>query len=132
MANSSLALLDVLADIEDFRQPSGKRYPLPAILALAVAALLCGYQSSSAIAEWGRYYGHQLASALGFGAAKTPCAATFYNVFTGLDVAARERKLGAWAEALLQTHSEAGWCEAVAIDGKTLRGSKQAGAPAAP
>ena len=85
MASSSLALVDVLAQIPDFRQSQGKRYPLTAILSLAVAALLCGYKSYSAIAEWGRNYGPQLALALGFDSAQTPCASTFFAVLSRLD-----------------------------------------------
>jgi hypothetical protein len=60
MARQALALVDVLADLPDFRQSQGKRYSLPAVLSLAVAAILCGYKSYSAIAEWGRFYGHHL------------------------------------------------------------------------
>jgi predicted transposase YbfD/YdcC len=102
-----------------------------AILALAIAAMLCGYKSYSAIAEWGRHYGHKLAQALGFKDGKTPCAATFYNLFSRLDKQVVEQQLGTWAEGLLQQSSVDDECVAIAIDGKTLRGSKKQGAPAA-
>ncbi|MEN3333513.1 MAG: hypothetical protein V7641_2878 [Blastocatellia bacterium] len=131
MTSPTLALVDVLAQIHDPRQSSGKRYSLVAILSLAVAAMLCGYKSYSAMAEWGRYYGQQLAAALGFKADKTPCAATFYNIFSRLDKQEVEQKLGSWAAALQSQSQPEDECEAIAIDGKTLRGSKKQGAPAA-
>jgi hypothetical protein len=59
-------LIEVFAAIPDFRKPRGNRHPLAAIFALACCALLCGYRSYSAMAEWGRHYGARLAQALGF------------------------------------------------------------------
>ena len=131
MTSPKLALVDVLAQIPDPRQSSGKRYSLVAILSLAIAAMLCGYKSYSAIAQWGRIYGQQLTEALGFKAGKTPCAATFYNLFSRLDKHALEQKLGAWAGALVKPSPSDQKPEAIAIDGKTLRGAKKHGAAAA-
>lgn len=128
MTRQALALLDVLTDIPDFRQSQGKRYPLPAILSLAVAAILCGYKSYSAIAEWGRHYGRHLVEALGFANATTPCASTLHTIFRRLDKTALEACLRQWAESCLHQHQDdALTYEACAIDGKTLRGSKQQG-----
>jgi hypothetical protein len=93
--------------------------------------MLCGYKSYSAIADWGRFYGQDLAEALGFKSGKTPCAATFFNVFSRLDKFDVEQKLGLWAKALQSQSSPVDECEAIAIDGKSLRGSKKQDAPAA-
>ena len=59
-------LIEVFAEIPDFRRPRGKHHPLPAILSRACCAMLCGYRSYSAIAKWGRNYGSRIAQALGF------------------------------------------------------------------
>jgi predicted transposase YbfD/YdcC len=83
------------------------------------------------MAEWGRAYGHKLAQALGFTHAKTPCAATLYHVLRQLDGQLVEAALGAWAESILTALPPApDELEALAVDGKTLRGSRKQGAPA--
>ena len=66
-------LIEVFAEIPDFRRCRGKRHPLPAILSLTCCAMLCGYRSYSAIAEWGRNYGTRIAHALGFTSQHTVC-----------------------------------------------------------
>ena len=48
------ALWEVLEGVPDRRAASGRRFPLPAILAIAIAALLAGRTSLAAIARWGR------------------------------------------------------------------------------
>ena len=119
-------LLDILADVPDPRKKKGKRHPLRAILALAVIAGMCGYKSYSTIAEWGRTYDDTLTQALGFTHKKTPCAATLYNVFRRLDVQALEETLTKWAtHALESVRRSESHLTGVAIDGKTLRGSRK-------
>ena len=127
MSRPSLALIDLFSSIPDFRQSKGKRHPLSAILSLAVAAILCGYKSYSAIAEWGRFYGHHLAAALGFTHAKTPCAATIHNVFHQIDKDLLEERLASWAQSVLQSSADSVELEGIAIDGKSLRGSRKQG-----
>ncbi len=125
-----IPLIEVLVEIPDFRKSRGKRHTLSAILALACAATLCGARSYSAMAEWGRNYGPALAQALGFRHAKTPCAATLHSVFRQLNVELFESKLRQWAECVLTAYPcRQNQDEAIAIDGKTLRGSQKQGAP---
>jgi len=132
MAAEIIPLVQAFVEIADFRQASGKRYPLPAVLALACAAMLCGYRSYGAIAEWGRNYGQTLVTALGFPNGKTPCASTLHWIFRHLDCGQFESCLGQWTETVLQAYPpSAGQAEGLAIDGKTLRGSQKQGAPGA-
>jgi hypothetical protein len=94
-------------------------------------AMLCGFRSYSAMADWGRCYGQKLARALGFTHAKTPCAATLHRVLRQRDGNVVEATLGRWAERVLTALPPApDELEALAVDGKTLRGSRQQGAPA--
>ena len=116
-------LIDILAEIPDPRNAKGKRHPLRAILALSVIAIMCGYRSYSAIAHWGRTYSPALIQALGFTRAQTPCAATLHNLFKRLDIDKLEAVLSQWVTQTLQSVSGTSGAMAVAIDGKTLRGS---------
>ena len=81
-----LPLLEVLAQIPDPRKPRGLRHPLPAILSLAVVAMLTGCKSYHAIAQFGRDKGKALAFALGFRRGKTPAKSTFSEIFRALDI----------------------------------------------
>ena len=47
-------MLEAFAKLPDPRSPHGRRHPLPAILALSVAAMLSGARSLYAIFPWGR------------------------------------------------------------------------------
>lgn len=132
MAVNCRPLVEVLAEIPDPRSRQGRRHPLPALLALACTAMLCGYQSYGAIAEWSRHYGQEWMKALGLTHSIPPCAATLHTVFRRLDRVQVEAVLGAWAESVLQATPRgepAG--VAVALDGKTLRGTQKQGVPGA-
>lgn len=80
-----IPLVEILAEIPDFRKAKGKRHRLLAILALACAAMMCGYQSYGAITEWGRNYDRKFTKTLGFIHKKIPCAATFHTIFRNID-----------------------------------------------
>jgi predicted transposase YbfD/YdcC len=123
-------LIEVFSDIPDVRKSRGKRHPLSAILALSCCAMLCGSRSYSALAAWGRTYGSAIAHALGF-TPTPPCASTLHTIFGRLDCEVFEATLGAWADSVVAhtpTLPEAPEA-AMAVDGKTLRGSKKQGAP---
>ena len=122
-------LIDVLAEVPDFRRSRGKRHALPAILALICVAVLCGYRSYSAIAEWARVYPRELVVALGLTHATPPCAATLSTILRHLDREQVEAKLGVWAQSVLAALPPGPTeDEALALDGKTLRGSWHQGA----
>jgi predicted transposase YbfD/YdcC len=123
-------LIEVFSDIPDVRKSRGKRHPLSAILALACCAMLCGSRSYSAIADWGRNYGSEITHALGF-THNTPCASTLHTIFGRLDREVFEATLGVWADSVVaHTPATPEAPEiAMAVDGKTLRGSKKQGAP---
>lgn len=116
-------LLTALSQVPDFRQSRGRRHRLSAVLALAIAAVLCGARSLTAISQWGREHGEGLLQALGFTHFPGPCVATLHRIFRQLDVEALERLLTAWLQAWLPAQG------GLALDGKTLRGSGEASPP---
>jgi hypothetical protein len=79
--------------------------------------MLSGARSLYAIAQWGRLQPPAVVAVLGFTRAKTPTVSTLHLVFRELDAAAFEAALGQWAAANLGDDEEA-----IAIDGKALRG----------
>src|SRR5689334_8115071 len=95
------SLLDALKAVPDFRSRHGRRYPLFAILALGIAAMLCGYNSYGAMAEWGKNYGRELAKVLGFKEGKTPSVGTLFTIFSQVDKQALQTALFAWCEQIL-------------------------------
>jgi hypothetical protein len=120
-----LALLEVLSQIPDPRDPRGIRHPLSAILSLAVLAMLTGVKSLTGIAQFGRDKGNALAHTLGFRRGKTPAKSTFSELFRVLDIDAFEAALSRWILSRLPPGEE----RVVSLDGKTLRGSKDGEAP---
>jgi len=111
------SLLEALRAVPDSRYRRGRRYELNTVLALAVCAMACGARSLYAIAQWGREHRELVCEALGIARLTTPDSATLHRVFRRLDVKRFEAVLGRW---LSVRGLRAG--EAVALDGKTLRG----------
>lgn len=119
------SLLEELLSVADPRSAKGRRHPLSAILSLTVVATLAGMKSLEAIAQFGRDHGVAFAHALGFTRGKTPNKSCLSKLFRRLDVAALEEALGRWILGRVQHH---GW-DAIALDGKTARGSADGDAP---
>jgi hypothetical protein len=111
------SLVEALRSVRDHRGAQGKRYDLAVLLAMSVAALLCGSRSLYAIAQWGRDNQKRVCSALGIERGSTPCVATLHRVFKELDVVAFERVLAEWLGSRFTRPGEG-----IAIDGKALRG----------
>jgi len=111
------SLRAALETLPDVRRGQGKVHPLGGMLALSVCALLCGCRSLYAISQWGRECEPEIRVALGLRRERGPSVATLHRAFRSLDHVAFEQELGQWfAQQGLEPD------EALAIDGKTLRG----------
>jgi predicted transposase YbfD/YdcC len=119
-------LLPVLAAVPDPRARRGVRHRLTVILALALCAVLAGARSFTAIAEWAADADQATKDALGV-TGVVPCESTFRRTLQALDADALDEAAGGWAQQ--RTAPAAGTRRAVAVDGKTLRGSGVADGP---
>jgi hypothetical protein len=121
---SGVSLWEALGTVPDPRNPSGKRFSLQGLLALAVAALLSRRQGLAAIARWGRECTSAQLRKLGILRDRAPCHAAWHKIFKRVGCDALEQALAVWTKSALPPGT------AIAMDGKTLRGSRYADYPA--
>ena len=117
-------LLAHLARVPDRRDPHGKRHDLHFILAVAACGVLAGMRGYRQVADFAAGLSEQALRRLGArpqastGRLRPPSEPTIRRTLNRIDIEAFERELGAFQRAL-------GMSEALALDGKTLRGSGQ-------
>jgi hypothetical protein len=124
--DAQASLMELLERIHDPRGAKGKRHPLPALLGLAVVAMLAGMTTYEAIVQYGRERGREFLYLLGFTRGRGLCKATYSRVFRRIDVAEFEACVSGWIQGRLG----AGDAGHLAIDGKTARGSRDGDTPA--
>jgi len=118
-------LVLALAAIPDPRDPRGVRYPLTALLAVAVCAVLAGASSFAAITDWLHDLDEQMQARLGSTRGQ-PAGTTVWRLLTRLDAALLTTVPADW----LRAHTPVAaprprrYRMVIAIDGKTLRGSR--------
>ena len=116
------SLMSFLAEVPDPRGAPGKRHSLVAMLTHACCALLCGARGYAAIAQWGRDQPIEFMHQLGY--RRTPASyGAFQALLSRLDAEALEATLARWVAHLLG-EPDAAALRAVALDGKTARGSR--------
>jgi predicted transposase YbfD/YdcC len=117
---SPTSLAAAFAQVTDPRRAASVIYPLPAILTLAVTAILANQLSVLAIAEWGARQAPEVLVTIGFPQGRTPCQSTLQRLFRHLDG-------DALAAVLTTTFTPSGRppvdpVHGVAIDGMAQRG----------
>ena len=113
-----MKLREVLHQVPDPRGKQGQDYALWSILSLAIVGLLCGRQGLKAAFLLGRGLSKRQRHALGFLNGTTPCHATLTETIRVIDARALAGILGGLC---LNAGTEG---RHVAIDGKTMRASK--------
>jgi hypothetical protein len=119
---SPTRLAAAFAHVPDRRRAASVSYPLPAILAMAVAAILANHLSVLAIAEWGARQDGAMLAARGFPADRTPCQSTLQRLVRQLDGDAMSATLSAWWRPSATPATSVLATPGVAIDGKAQRG----------
>ena len=122
-------LLDCLAEVPEPRRRPGVRHRAAAMIAFAVAAVLAGADSVTAISEWASDVPVEVLAALGAwtdrqGRRVPPSRSTFHRVLRRRDAQAVAAAFGTWLKA--QVMAGIADTEAVinALDGKTVRGAR--------
>ena len=118
-------LLNALAKVPDPRDPRGIRYPLSAVLAVAVCAVMAGASSFAAITDWLHDLDEHARSRLGFGDV-VPVGTTMWRLLIRLDPALLATTLAGWLHAHTQRPGPPPrrYRRVIAVDGKTLRGAR--------
>jgi predicted transposase YbfD/YdcC len=132
------SLAGFLAQVPDPRHPRGVRHTLTSLLLAAVAAVLAGARSFAAIGEWVADAPPHVLALLGVrrdpltGRFEPPDEATIRRVLERADAGALDAAVGSWLAARLATRQPRpptrGGQRALAVDGKSLRGTRHASA----
>lgn len=121
------SLFDVLDQVADPRQRRGIRHRKKSLLAMAVAAVVSGARSFEAMAQWARQCTQPELRRLRCrrnprtGRLEAPSEPTIRRFLQSIDAGAVDAVVGPWVTRLSLRDADA-----VALDGKTLRGARRA------
>ena len=118
------SLVDAFAAVIDPRCRRGRRFPLAALLTLALAAMLANHLSPFAIAQWGAEQDAASKRAMGFVKGITPHQSTFARLFRRLDPALLSTALSDHSAAAASPDACVRGAAGIAIDGKAQRGRR--------
>jgi hypothetical protein len=134
-------LLELFAGVSDGRSGQGRDHPVPAVLALAAAAVVAGMKGYTAITGWVTDVPAAVLTDLYLRSdaapAGPPSKSTIWRVLTDTDPDAFDAAVGTWLTnlAAVTTLATADWDACgigpqtlmqVRLDGKTIRGAKDA------
>jgi predicted transposase YbfD/YdcC len=127
MMDGLRSLADVLATVPDPRSRHGRRYDLPFLLTCLVAAMLCNCNSLEAVGEWCQEQRPLLQRVFGPRRHLTPTGSLYRWLLPQLSAPHLEWALAGWVQGTRPRRET----EAVALDGKVLRGAgvNEDGAP---
>jgi hypothetical protein len=106
------------AEVSDPRRGQGRRHPLPVVLAVSAAAVLCGARGYKAIAAWAQDLSQQARARFRCryrnGRYEVPSRTRIRDVLTRVDPNELDRALQGWNAQMAEAD------EGLAIDGKTM------------
>ena len=143
-AQTLRSLFEFLGEVPEYRHARGQRYALRCVLALAVAARLCGYRGVTAFAQFAALLDQGQRAAVecfrspSKGCYTSPSITTFHNILASLEPQTLEDAMRAWAsqqsaqmqsqQALAAEPAGGGGpakLAAVSLDGKDVRGASK-------
>lgn len=138
------SLYERLQGVKDGRGKRGRRYGAAVVLTLLLLAKLAGETKLRGIAEWAWLRREALAKQLPLRLGKTPCANSYRNVCEQVDVGELNAVLGEYFAERNRSQAEAVVVVSppvaspveptppthLALDGKSLRGTRRSGAAA--
>ncbi len=117
-------LMQLIRRVDDPRKPRGVRHPCAVIVGIAVCAVLCGARSFQAIADWASGLRQQDLRRFGTRRPTPPSEPTIRRMLHAIDVQTFDQDIGEWLQANQTLKGKA-----LALDGKTLRGSRDGEKP---
>ncbi len=114
--------------IEDYlcdpRSRHGKRHPLHVVICVCVCAVLCGCRSYRGIGDWSHSLSREELKRFGSNRETPPSEPTIRRVLQGIDADKFDQVIGEWLleQQVFKSGTGLNGC-AIAIDGKTVRGS---------
>jgi DDE_Tnp_1-associated len=117
-----VSLLEILREIPDRRRAEGKRFDLPTVLLYSILGMVAGANSYRQMHEFIRIHRQLLNEAFGLELRYSPSYTGLRLILRGVDPATLETGFRRHAGTFAAPAATAG-LTAIAIDGKTLRGS---------
>jgi len=122
-------LLECLKDVPEPRRRCGIRHRAAVVLAFAVAAVLAGADSVTAVSEWAADVPAEVLAGLGAwqdrrGRRVPPSLRTFRRVLRVLDGEAVAAAFGIWLKGQVMSGLADAAVLLIALDGKTVRGAR--------
>ncbi|WP_433788678.1 ISAs1 family transposase [Actinoplanes sp. CA-252034] len=114
-------LVAALAELPDPRARRGVRHQLTVVVVAAVCAVIAGCRSYTAIAEWVADVPATTALTLGITPGRRPSEAMIRRLLQALDAQLLTTAITVWLAGRAETPASR---QAIAVDGKTLRGSR--------
>lgn len=110
-------LLQILAQLPDFRAARGRRYPLWLVLLLVIMGTMSGCFSYCALEDFARRHHLALQQQLELSPLSFPSDSTFRRIMTRINFAQLAQVFNQWAKQQI-TIQETEW---LAVDGKSIR-----------
>jgi hypothetical protein len=117
------SLLEILRAIPDHRRAEGKRFELSSVLMYTILGMVAGANSYRQMHEFIRIHRQRLNEAFGLSLRCAPSYTGLRGILQGVDASALEVAFRVHAASLAFEGEAAQKWVAIAVDGKTLRGS---------